>query len=72
MIKAVNIKTTIPEYKKNVKNQGKIAIYDIDTSTVIYEGTENDWSKMQDEVEKHNAVNEVYHLIIVPHGFRTL
>jgi hypothetical protein len=68
MVKNVDILTTVQDYKNNISNQGKIAIYNIDASKVICEGEEQDWITMQDEVEKKNADGEVYHLIIVPHA----
>ncbi len=68
MVKNVDILTTVQDYKNDSSNQGKIAIYNIDASKVILEGEEEDWVKMQDEVEKKNADGEVYHLIIVPHA----
>lgn len=68
MIKSVNIQTTIKNYKNNPENQGKIAIYDIASSTIILEGSEDDWAKLQDEVDKKNVNEEIYHLIIVPHS----
>lgn len=72
MIKAVNIKTTVEEYKANVENQDKIAVFDIDNCTVIYEGEGKDWSKLQDIVEEKNIQDEKYYLIIVPHKVKQI
>ncbi len=67
MVRNVEIKTTIQDYKKDEVNEGKVAVYDIDNATVIYEGNESDWDDLEDIVEKANVYNEIYHLIIVPH-----
>lgn len=72
MIKNVDIKTTIQDYKKNKENDGKIAIYHIATSKVIFEGNEEDWAEMQDKVEEGNKDSELYYLIIVPHSGRQI
>ena len=68
MIKKVNIKTTIQDYKKNKENYGKVAIYDIAHTTIIREGSEEDWLSLRLEVEKANVDGEVYHLVIVPNS----
>ena len=66
MIREVNIKTSIEDYKKNKNNHGKVAVFDIDNSEVIYEGNEEDWLRLRLIVEEANVENEIYHLIIVP------
>ena len=79
MIKNVEIRTTIKDYKEDKKNEGKIAIYHIDTSTVIFEGEEYDWIEMNNWVEQKNGWisekdidSEVYHLILVPHRIKQI
>ena len=67
MVRNVEIKTTIQDYKKDEVNEGKVAVYDIDNATVIYEGNEADWDDLEEIVEKANVYSEIYHMIIVPH-----
>ena len=70
MIKNVNIETTVEDYKSDKNNCGKIAIYQIGSSTVILEGEEKNWAEMQNKVEEMNKDGEKYYLIIVPHSKR--
>ena len=68
MIKQMDLQTSIADYKKDKKNSGKIAIYEIATNTIIFEGEEKDWVEMETKVESLNTDSEKYYLVIVPHS----
>ena len=68
MIRQVNIKTTVKDYKCKEENQGKVAIFDIENSRIILEGEESDWNDLEAKVEEANKRSEVYYLVIVPHS----
>lgn len=68
MIKQVDIRTTVKEYKSKTENQGKLAIFDIEKSKIILEGEEADWNTLEEKVEEANKNSEVYYLVIVPHS----
>ena len=68
MIKEVNIKTSIPAYKKKKENAGKVALYDTDINAVVYEGDNLDWEVLQDKLDMENSIRKHYHMILVPSG----
>lgn len=79
MIRETKIKTTIKEYKNRKENEGKTAIFQLDDSTVIFEGDETDWVEMQIWVDEHNGwtekknlSTEKFYLITVPRKIKAI
>lgn len=68
MIKKVNIKTSIKDYKSKKENSGKVALYDTINECVFLEGDDLDWEELQEKMEEMNKTEDIYYLIIVPHS----
>ena len=63
MIRTINEKITIDEYRNN--NVGKVAIYDFDENMVIKDGDAEDWCKLQQELEElKTEENKRYTMIL--------
>lgn len=72
MIKNVNIQTSIKDYEADKNHLGKIALYDIAKSTVLYEGDEDDWLELRLKEEKADVDRKVYCLLFVPYTLEQL